>query len=83
MLSPSDQEDIGADTGITDENKAILEKIRMNTRQEYLQGSGASSSSIRASDRLMRELRDIYRSQNFKDGEWVWPKKPHPLSFFV
>ena len=71
-LSPilffSDQEDIGADTGIADENKAILEKVRLSTRQEYIQGGGATSS-VRASDRLMRELRDIYRSQNFKDGE--------------
>ena len=42
----------------------------MNTRQEYLQGGGASGS-IRATDRLMRELQDIYRSQNFKDGACV------------
>ena len=42
----------------------------MTTRQEYIQGGGASTSSVRASDRLMRELRDIYRSQNFKDGEF-------------
>ena len=42
----------------------------MNTRQEYLQGGGASGS-IRATDRLMRELQDIYRSQNFKDGVCV------------
>ena len=62
-------EDIGADTGITDENKALLEKVRMNARQEYLQGQTSSTSSVRASDRLMRELRDIYRSQNFKDGQ--------------
>lgn len=68
--SHSDHEDIGADTGITDENKAILEKVRLSTRQEYIQGGGATSS-VRASDRLMRELRDIYRSQNFKDGESV------------
>ena len=61
------QENIGGDSGITDENKAILERVRVNTRQEYLQGGGASGS-IRATDRLMRELQDIYRSQNFKDG---------------
>ena len=106
-ISCSDDEDIGADTGITEENKAVLEKVRMNTRQEFLQqqqqqqqqqqegaigggavGGGAmgggtgggrgstastpiSSSSVRASDRLMRELRDIYRSQYFKDGVCV------------
>ena len=47
----------------------MLEKIRMTTRQEYLQGGATSStSSVRASDRLMRELRDIYRSLNFKEG---------------
>ena len=40
----------------------------MSTRQEYLQSGSASSSSVRASDRLMRELRDIYRSSNFKSG---------------
>ena len=44
--------------------------MRVNTRQEYLQGGGASGS-IRATDRLMRELQDIYRSQNFKDGMCV------------
>lgn len=65
---PSSPEDIGADTGITDENKAVLEKVRMSTRQEYLQSGSGSSSSVRASDRLMRELRDIYRSSNFKSG---------------
>lgn len=65
----SDQSDIGGDLGITEENKAILERVRMNTRQEYL--SGGASGSIGATDRLMRELKDIYRSQNLKDSEWV------------
>ena len=68
------QENIGGDSGITDENKAILERVRVNTRQEYLQGGGASGS-IRATDRLMRELQDIYRSQNFKDGVCVCGKE--------
>ena len=62
----SDHEDIGGDSGITDENKAILERVRLSTRRDYLQG--AASGSVRATDRLMRELQDIYRSQNFKDG---------------
>lgn len=64
----SDHEDIGGDSGINEEYKAILERVRLNTRQDYLQG--ATSGSVRATDRLMRELQDIYRSQNFKDGEW-------------
>jgi len=69
-LQSSDHDNIGGDVGITDENKAILERVRMNTRQEYLHGGGATGS-IRANDRLMRELQDIYRSQNFKDGMYT------------
>ena len=68
-MLPSDHEDIGGDEGIKEEHKAVLEKIRVNTRQEYLHG--ATSGSVRATDRLMRELQDIYRSQNFKDGVFV------------
>ncbi|XP_064390355.1 ubiquitin-conjugating enzyme E2 Q2-like [Halichondria panicea] len=65
-LQADDQPDIGGDIGIAEENKAILERVRMNTRQEYL--GGATSGSIAATDRLMRELKDIYRSQNLKDN---------------
>lgn len=64
----SDTEDIGGDSGITDENRAILERVRMNMRQEYL-AAGKASGSVRATDRLMRELQDIYRSKNFKSGK--------------
>ena len=64
----SDPEDIGGDAGITDENRAILERVRMNTRQEYLE-AGKATGSVRATDRLMRELQDIYRSKNLKSGE--------------
>ena len=64
---PSDHEDIGGDAGITDENRAILERVRMNTRQEYL-AAGKATGSVRATDRLMRELQDIYRSKNYKSG---------------
>ena len=69
---------MGGDSGITDENKAILEKVRLNTRQEYLQG--AASGSVRATDRLMRELQDIYRSTNFKSGQPTPPPPPPPSS---
>lgn len=89
------------DDGIGKENLAILEKIKKNQRQDYLNvrafpgrggwgaaGSapapcgpcgrvsstcspvqGAVSGSVQATDRLMKELRDIYRSQSFKGGE--------------
>ncbi|XP_045544503.1 ubiquitin-conjugating enzyme E2 Q2 isoform X3 [Salmo salar] len=55
------------DDGIEKENLAILEKIRKNQRQDHL--NGAVSGSVQASDRLMKELREIYRSQSYKTGE--------------
>ncbi|XP_036763489.2 ubiquitin-conjugating enzyme E2 Q2 isoform X4 [Manis pentadactyla] len=54
------------DEGIEKENLAILEKIRKTQRQDHL--NGAVSGSLQASDRLMKELRDIYRSQSYKTG---------------
>ncbi|XP_039094110.1 ubiquitin-conjugating enzyme E2 Q2 isoform X2 [Hyaena hyaena] len=54
------------DEGIEKENLAILEKIRKTQRQDHLKG--AVSGSVQASDRLMKELRDIYRSQSYKAG---------------
>ncbi|NXX98712.1 UB2Q1 enzyme, partial [Centropus bengalensis] len=64
------------DEGIGKENLAILEKIKKNQRQDYL--NGAVSGSVQATDRLMKELRDIYRSPSFKGGEycvelWAYP----------
>ncbi|KAG9341906.1 hypothetical protein JZ751_018223 [Albula glossodonta] len=59
------------DEGIEKENLAILEKIRKNQRQDHLNvsaHSGAVSGSVQASDRLMKELREIYRSQSYKTG---------------
>uniref|UniRef100_A0A8C5ELN4 E2 ubiquitin-conjugating enzyme n=1 Tax=Gouania willdenowi TaxID=441366 RepID=A0A8C5ELN4_GOUWI len=56
------------DDGIEKENLAILEKIRKNQRQDHLNVSGAVSGSVQASDRLMKELREIYRSQSYKTG---------------
>nr|KAF6399500.1 ubiquitin conjugating enzyme E2 Q2 [Molossus molossus] len=55
------------DEGIEKENLAILEKIRKTQRQDHL--NGAVSGSVQASDRLMKELRDIYRSQSYKAGK--------------
>ncbi|KAK3930470.1 Ubiquitin-conjugating enzyme E2 Q2 [Frankliniella fusca] len=47
-------------------NLAHLERLRNNQRQDYLKGS--VSGSLQATDRLMKELRDIYRSDTFKKG---------------
>uniref|UniRef100_A0A8D2CXN3 Uncharacterized protein n=1 Tax=Sciurus vulgaris TaxID=55149 RepID=A0A8D2CXN3_SCIVU len=52
------------DEGIEKENLAILEKIRKTQGQDHL--NGAMSGSVQASDRPMKELRDIYRSQSYK-----------------
>lgn len=32
---------------------------------------GAVSGSVQASDRLMKELREIYRSQSYKTGDYT------------
>ncbi|XP_056648079.1 ubiquitin-conjugating enzyme E2 Q2 isoform X2 [Diorhabda carinulata] len=47
------------------EHLATLERLRQNQRQDYLKGS--VSGSVQATDRLMKELRDIYRSDSFKN----------------
>lgn len=58
------------DEGIEKENWLILEKIRKTQRQGHL--NGAVFGSVQASDRLMKELRDIYRLQSYKAGiYWV------------
>ena len=55
--------------GIAVENLVTLEKLKHNQRQDYLKGS--VSGSVQATDRLMKELRDIYRSDSFKRGHYV------------
>ena len=54
------------DDGIARENLAILEKIKKNQRQDYL--NGAVSGSVQATDRLMKELSGIHPSQSFRGG---------------
>lgn len=46
------------------ENFAVLARLKSNQRKDYLKGS--VSGSVGATDRLMKELRDIYRSDSFK-----------------
>ncbi|CAO1384454.1 unnamed protein product [Diamesa hyperborea] len=48
------------------EHLATLERLRQTQRQDYLRGS--VSGSVQATDRLMKELRDIYRSDSFKSN---------------
>ena len=66
-----------------EKGKAVLDKIRMTTHEDYLKvqsdcmccvthymccTQGNATGSIRASDRLMRELSDIYKSDSYKKG---------------
>ncbi|XP_013409506.1 ubiquitin-conjugating enzyme E2 Q2 [Lingula anatina] len=54
--------------GIDTENLVTLEKLKQSQRQNYLQG--AVTGSIQATDRLMKELKEIYRSASFKSGTY-------------
>ncbi|RXG68818.1 Ubiquitin-conjugating enzyme E2 Q1 [Armadillidium vulgare] len=54
------------DDEIAPSNLATLVRLKANQRQDYLRGS--ISGSVQATDRLMKELRDIYRSDSFKKG---------------
>ena len=49
---------------------ATLERLRQTQRQDYLKG--AVSGSVQATDRLMKELRDIYRSDSSKRGNFIF-----------
>lgn len=52
--------------GIDTEHLMTLEKLKQSQRLEFERGS--VSGSVQATDRLMKELRDIYRSSSFKNG---------------
>lgn len=54
--------------GLDSEHLATLERLKAIQRQDYLQGT--VTGSVQASDRLMKELRDIYRSDTFKKGNY-------------
>ena len=46
----------------------VLERLKANQRRDYLKGT--VSGSVQATDRLMKELRDIYKSPSFKSGAY-------------
>ncbi|XP_033109635.1 ubiquitin-conjugating enzyme E2 Q1-like [Anneissia japonica] len=50
-------------------NVAVLERLKTNQRRDYLKGS--VSGSIQATDRLMKELKEIYRSRNYRDKHYT------------
>ncbi|KAK5970242.1 Ubiquitin--protein ligase [Trichostrongylus colubriformis] len=54
------------DDDVSPEGKEMLEKITRSTRQQHLNGN--IQGSVTATDRLMKEMRDIYKSEHFKNG---------------
>jgi len=52
------------DEGIDEENAGILDKLKQTQRQDYLRGS--VSGSVQATDRLMKELKDVFKSESYK-----------------
>jgi len=56
------------DDEIHSEHIQVLEKLKANQRRDYLKGT--VSGSVQATDRLMKELRDIYKSPSFKSGAY-------------
>lgn len=52
--------------GIDTHHLQTLERLRQTHRLEHQKGS--TSGSVQATDRLMKELKEIYRSNSFKQG---------------
>lgn len=52
--------------GLSSEHYAKLEKLRQLQRDSYMKG--APYGSVQASDRLMKELREVYKSDSYKSG---------------
>ena len=50
------------------EHIEVLERLKAKQRGDYLKGT--VSGSVQAMDRLMKELRDIYKSPSFKTGNY-------------
>ncbi|XP_062516590.1 ubiquitin-conjugating enzyme E2 Q2-like [Corticium candelabrum] len=62
----SDNDTVDSGCGLDSDSRATLERVKISTRDEYVKGT--VSGSVQASDRLMKDLRDIYRSAGHKDG---------------
>lgn len=52
--------------GLSSEHHAKLEKLRQIQRDNYMKG--APYGSVQATDRLMKELREVYKSDSYKRG---------------
>lgn len=61
--------DKNKDDGLSREHLVTLERLKQTQRDSYLKGS--VSGSVQATDRLMKELREVYRSDSFKKGVYT------------
>lgn len=52
--------------GLSSEHHAKLERLRQIQRDSYMKG--APYGSVQATDRLMKELREVYKSDSYKSG---------------
>ncbi|KAI6203017.1 UBC core domain-containing protein [Aphelenchoides besseyi] len=57
------------DEDVAPEGRAVLTRVTNLQREAHMKGS--ASGSVTASDRLMKELREIYRSENYKNGTFT------------
>lgn len=55
--------------GISTNHLAILQRIKQNERSSF--ETGTVTGSISASDRIMKDLRAIYKSESFKNGHYT------------
>jgi ubiquitin-conjugating enzyme E2 Q len=58
--------DRSKDEGLSREHTATLERLKQSQRDSYLRGS--VSGSVQATDRLMKELKEVYRCDSYKNG---------------
>ncbi|XP_077969746.1 ubiquitin-conjugating enzyme E2 Q2-like [Styela clava] len=57
------------DSGIADSDLVKLEKIKSNQQKAYITGS--VTGSVQASDRILKDLRAIYKSDSFKNKHYT------------
>lgn len=57
------------DDGISTHNLAVLNRIKQNERSSYV--AGTATGSVQASDRIMKDLKAIYKSDSFKNGHYT------------
>lgn len=71
MVEMADEEPTAQqDVGVPQEGLDMLDKVSRVNRQQHLDGK--VQGSVTATDRLMKEIRDIYRSEHYKNGVYTF-----------